>query len=160
MILRNLFRYIEYIIYFKAKCLFLSHFHLSIEPLCLSKCFSTQKNSINIFEWIDKWLNGSLLPSSLHFKYYHLLISPRDWFQDRLYIKIHGSSSSIVGSPYPRIPPSMDSKADVELWIERADCIYLRKNMPISGPTQFKPLLFKCQLYMLPEQKSLFIIEL
>lgn len=32
--------------------------------------------------------------------------------------------------------------------ISRADSIYFKKNLCISGPAQFKPMLFKGQLYI------------
>lgn len=43
--------------------------------------------------------------------------------------------------------------AEVNPGIGNADCIFIEKYLHLSGPAQFKPILFKCQLcFVLKDQ--------
>ena len=72
------------------------------------------------------------MPSSFYLKHYHLSVSTRNWFQYRLARSVE--TQVPYWTLYPIIPISTDSKPDVELWIEKADCVYWKKVCPLVDP--------------------------
>ena len=60
------------------------------------------------------------------------------------------SSLSIWGDWFhesPSIPISTDAQVPYINGIVQCICMFIEKNSRMSGPVQFKPMLFKSQLY-------------